>query len=602
MYTRILDKIRNAPLAKKFLMLLLPGILLLSGICFLGFFAIIRSGNHTLYETAGELLAYSSRDISGSLNSVQNMANFILEDSSIQNSLSATKDSIGGTTPSNAYSTIQASLNTYYQRYKADYVDYIQILNNKFSVLSSSLDSHVMPQSLQENLTQIARQGDGRLCWVTDYQDTYGIFLVRIIKRIEGLKLDELGILLVNINVNHMLEDISSTSVRDNSISYILCKGEQFLYVPENLKDLSSKELSRLPETSFKIQELCGEKYFVVPGIIPSTDWNYYCLSPYSGMYQNIRFFQKLFIIIMILSVFLCILLTTLLMKPLLVHFSTLMKKINCFGNEDFELAEVPYSYKNRQDEIGRLHQQFDSMALKIQTLIKENYEANLSAKESQLKALEMQINPHFLYNTLQTINWRGKMLKDREISLMTESLGKLLRITLSRKNKDSSLKQELDLVRYYMNIQEIRYEDCLSYTISVPDSLLGLYLPKFILQPLVENAIHYSLEEDSDTCFIKITAYQENNRAIITVANTGSVFEEDLLEKLLYKKILPHGFGIGILNVHKRLDLAFGHSYSLEFFNQEPFAVVKISFPLIQEDKLAAFPSAANRKKENIL
>ena len=87
-----------------------------------------------------------------------------------------------------------------------------------------------------------------------------------------------------------------------------------------------------------------------------------------------------------------------------------------------------------------------------------------------------MQINPHFLYNTLQTINWRGKLLKDEPISLMTESLGKLLRITLSRKNKDSTLAQELELVRYYMNIQGIRFEDTLQYKVNIPPELLDTY------------------------------------------------------------------------------------------------------------------------------
>src|SRR5699024_9455481 len=133
-----------------------------------------------------------------------------------------------------------------------------------------------------------------------------------------------------------------------------------------------------------------------------STQWKYYSVSLYSSMYQNIRFFQKLFIIILITSLCFCILLTRLLLNLVLIHFKSLMEKISAFGNENFEIIKVPYSYKDRYDEIGCLHQQFDSMAKKIQLLIKENYEAKLLAKESQLKALEMQINPHFLYNTLQ--------------------------------------------------------------------------------------------------------------------------------------------------------------------------------------------------------
>lgn len=580
MFKFLACKIRNAPLAQKFLIILLPGIFLLALIIFIGFLLIIQSSNHTLYQTSGELLSYSSKDITSHLNSIQDMANFILEDTSIQANLSRTKDSENGATPMNVYSNMQASLNTYYQRYKSDYIDYVQIINQNFSVLSSGIDSHVMSADLQKDLIDTARKGDGRLCWITDYSDTYGIFLVRSIRRIEHLKLDELGILIINVNLNQMLEDISASGNGENRVSYILCSQEQLLYVPEHLKKLSREEMSSLPSSSFSIQDLCGQKYFIVPGSISSADWNYYCLSPYEGMYRSIRFFQNLFIVILISSLFLCILLTTMLMRPLMTHFDTLMKKINAFGNENFEIIQVPYSYENRQDEIGLLHQQFDSMAKKIQTLIKEVYEAKLLAKESQLKALEMQINPHFLYNTLQSINWRSKMLGDQQISLMTESLGKLLHITLSRRNEDSSLRQELELVRYYMNIQEIRYEDGLSYEAQVPEGLMGAYLPKFTLQPLVENAIHYTLEEDSDICHIQIQGRLDQGSLVITVSNTGSRFEENLLEKLLRKEILPHGFGIGILNVHKRLELAFGHDFTLDFLNQKGFAIVKLTFP----------------------
>ena len=191
-----------------------------------------------------------------------------------------------------------------------------------------------------------------------------------------------------------------------------------------------------------------------------------------------------------------------------------------------------------------------------------------------------MQINPHFLYNTLQSINWRAKMLKDGEISSMTEALGKLLRITLSSRNKDSNLGQELDLVGYYMTIQQIRYEDALSFEVNVPEELRQVYLPKFTLQPLAENAIRYTVEADSDDCLIRISAVVTEYWVEITLANTGSSFDPDLLEKLRTGEITPHGFGIGILNVYQRLNLTFGQRFRLKFYNEDGFAVVKISVP----------------------
>lgn len=171
-------------------------------------------------------------------------------------------------------------------------------------------------------------------------------------------------------------------------------------------------------------------------------------------------------------------------------------------------------------------------------------------------------------------------MLHDEQISLMTESLGKLLRITLSKNNEDSSLSQELELVQYYINIQKLRFDEELSYITDIPENLLPAYLPKFTLQPLVENAVRYGLEEGSEDCMISISAFSSRNQLTILLKNTGSVFEEDLLQKLITKEIIPHGFGIGVLNVNNRLNLAFGDNYSMEFFNQNNCAAVRITIP----------------------
>lgn len=377
-------------------------------------------------------------------------------------------------------------------------------------------------------------------------------------------------------------------------ISYALYAGGKTLYLPKTLDGLQQKELPDISSNSYAIKNINGIRYFIIRGLIDTTNWDYYCLAPYDNLYKKIQLVQRLFLLILMTSIIFSIIVIRFMMKPLAAHFNLLIRKIRAFGNDHFELLDVPYSYKERSDEIGLIHQQFDTMAEKIQTLIRENYESEILAKEAQLKALEMQINPHFLYNTLQTINWRAKMLHDEQISLMTESLGKLLRITLSKNNEDSSLSQELELVQYYINIQKLRFDEELSYITDVPENLLPAYLPKFTLQPLVENAVRYGLEEGSEDCMICISAFSSKNRLTILLKNTGSVFEEDLLQKLITKEIIPHGFGIGVLNVNNRLNLAFGDNYSMEFFNQNNCATVRITIPFQRKNKFI------NNKNQN--
>lgn len=253
------------------------------------------------------------------------------------------------------------------------------------------------------------------------------------------------------------------------------------------------------------------------------------------------------------------------------------------FGENNTQLVSVDYNYENRKDEIGELHQRFDQMANQVRELIQKNYVSEILNKEAELKSLENQINPHFLYNTLESINWRAKDLGAEEISIMVESLGALLRTTLSRgKDPISTLKTELDIVNDYMSIIQCRFEDILKYSVEVPKGLYETPLPRLSLQPLVENSINYALEEMTEVCHITITAARMEEDVLITITNNGSQFPENILERLASGDAVPHGFGIGLLNIQKRLQLQFGEEYGLTLKNDEflDLAIVEIMIP----------------------
>lgn len=161
--------------------------------------------------------------------------------------------------------------------------------------------------------------------------------------------------------------------------------------------------------------------------------------------------------------------------------------------------------YSLREDELGKLHQQFDQMAGRIQTLVKVNYVNEILTKDARLKALESQINPHFLYNTLESINSIAKMHGNTTITQMVSALGNLLRATLSHEEPLVSLSYELELVESYMTIQKVRFEDRLIYEIHRNPLLTDVSIPPLTIQPLVENAIHYGMEEMTDECRILV-------------------------------------------------------------------------------------------------
>lgn len=161
-------------------------------------------------------------------------------------------------------------------------------------------------------------------------------------------------------------------------------------------------------------------------------------------------------------------------------------------------------------------------------------------------------------------------MIKSEEISQITTSLGNLLRLSLGKTSQDFTLRQEMTIVENYITIQKLRYRKRLNFTTDIPEELMNTQIPKFTLQPLLENAIRYGLEESSETCFIAITAELIKDQVILKITNTGSSFEEGFMDKLLNEEISPHGFGIGILNIHKRLQMTYGSEYGLNLYTIE--------------------------------
>ena len=130
------------------------------------------------------------------------------------------------------------------------------------------------------------------------------------------------------------------------------------------------------------------------------------------------------------------------------------------------------------------------------------------------------------------------------------------------------------------MTIQQIRFDERLHFNISIPQNLYDVQIPKLTIQPLVENAVHYALEQITDDCTILLTAEQKSNDIYVYVKNSGSSFEDDLLEKLARKEVKGKGLGIALLNIQQRIKLTFGDSYGLTLYNEDRFAVARVTIP----------------------
>ena len=578
---KFVQRVMNLALKEKILLIVLINVCIFAGVSLLGIQIVNHVSNRLMYQLTASTLSYSATDIVKDLDSVSRLSSLMIADSSIQRSLAVSKKSDEDIERRIAYQALYATVQSYYQQFKQNHLSYISLYTDNFTIRTYVSNAIAPEDSIRDELIEAALKAKGAPVMVTRYCDRYGLFLVRSVRQIQEMTLEDLGVIIICINPNQMVQAATDYSNQYKASAYFLFDGRTPMLNTAGLSGGKSLDIQNQMTDPYAIIALDGKKYFAAKGKIPEYNWEYLSLVDYNSIYESVRFSNLTFLLMIVLCALLSVLLSNFLIRPIIQDFHQLIYKMKLFGRQKAELGKITDErYQYRTDEMGELHRQFDSMAKQIQNLITINYKNEILRKNAQIKALEMQINPHFLYNTLESVNWRAKAIGEKKISQMVESLGSLLRITLSQKTENYSLKQELELVRYYLTIQQIRFESRLSYRWEIDETLLDALIPKLTIQPLVENAIHYGLEENIDTCHIGITVQRDEDHIRITVRNSGSNFEDALLEKLENQEIKPSRLGIGLLNIHKRIRLTFGEQYGLTLENRDDDAVVTLRIP----------------------
>lgn len=581
-------KFRDLSLKRKIQYIILFCIFFISFTAFISIFCITKSHEKVLYHFVSSNLSSSATDIYDSLMETDNMANMILSNTSIQEELFQLKEADTRTERQKYETSIYGILCSYLFNISNLNISYISILQDTSEITTFSPLSQKLPSDVKKELIKTAKSGEGATIWVTDYSQEYGLFLVKELRESKYLSLNSLGTLIININTDFLVSQATADTSDYESMSFVLASGDNLIYPAEDISQEQLLDLKNRLKQKYEIIYIEDKSFFAVCGQIPHFKWDYFCIVSYESIAHTISVTLRLCTLAMVISICVVLFTSSSILSSLTKHFDWLTYKMNRFGEGNYTLPEDTCDYSERKDEIGQLHTNFNSMANKVDTLIKENYINELLKKEAQLKALESQMDPHFLYNTLDSINWRAKSIKADDISQITTALGNLLRISLSKTNHPFTVQQEMNILENYITIQKLRYPRRLEYSSDIPEKFWNCEIPKFTIQPLLENAIRYGLEEISEICYISVTAFSTGKNLIIEVKNNGSQFEENLLEKLESNELQPHGFGIGILNIHKRLKIAYGPDYGLYLYNMEDeddgeeYAVARITLPLI--------------------
>jgi two-component system sensor histidine kinase YesM len=229
--------------------------------------------------------------------------------------------------------------------------------------------------------------------------------------------------------------------------------------------------------------------------------------------------------------------------------------------------------------EISILQRNFNRLRERIQQLLHDNEVQQKEKRDALMQALQMQIQPHFLYNTLDTIYWMSKEYEADSISKLVTALGRFFQFTLHSGQEWTSMKKELDHVENYLQIQSFRYKDKLQYDIQMDPSLKNVYVMPLILQPLVENALEHGIAKMSKGGKVYITVAREGDRVCLSVFNTGGGIDIEKAKKHLQSS--DSSEHVGMRNVDQRIKMAFGPEYGIQFSpSQEEGAIVLVYIP----------------------
>lgn len=230
----------------------------------------------------------------------------------------------------------------------------------------------------------------------------------------------------------------------------------------------------------------------------------------------------------------------------------------------EFKKAMVPVSGNN---EISQLSEGFNIMTARIDALVAENYREQEEKRKSEIRALQSQINPHFLYNTLDSIIWMSEAGKNEEVVQMTSALSKLFRQGINVEEEEISLSREIDYCRSYLLIQKFRFQDKLDYEVKMENDAADVMIVRMVLQPIIENAINHGLKEKGTKGKLEVHAFLDGDCAKIIIFDDGVGMERETLEHIFeHHKVNRAKNGVGICNVQRRLQLYYGTDYGITY------------------------------------
>mgnify|MGYP001313731098 CR=1 FL=1 len=574
---KLMQFYRNMFIRRKIVLMTFVIMTAVSGISLIAVNIASKLYENKIYQEAAEVLNLSSTSVDNELKRIERLSFQILSDAKIQEYLMAFAR---GLTEYEWYRTkddlLLQLLNLSQQEKYISSITMIDAMGSRHTLSITDQNNYI-----PENLAARVIQASGSNIWMPSIEDNV-LITAKQIRQIKNLDLRHLGIVIIYIDMNRLIRQ--SLDLSEDKLFLIEYMGTT---IYSSNPDLSENwEDHPFPRgKGYDIVTLDGTKYFVTHLSSALKLFSYLNVINYNTIFYQMQLIKTgqmlLYTLVFVVALNLSHAAARSITRPL----EAIANKMKLVQKGNFNTEELFPESNVSMDEIGQIHRHFRLMLERINELIRENYAKQLAIKEAEYKALQAQINPHFLYNTLESINWMAKINKQTQISETVEALGNLLRAIIGNKHALITLGEEMAIVDNYITIQKVRFGDRLEFVRQELGPLDQYYIPKLSIQPIVENVVRHVLEEVSTPCRIELSILAEEDYMEITVADNGPGISEETLAALRTNQVQSKGTGIGIANIHERIQLLFGDEYGVTVKSEQGSGTsVRIRIPYCLE------------------
>jgi len=433
-----------------------------------------------------------------------------------------------------------------------------------------------------------ATHKEGGIVWSDAYKLSNGIndkadviSLSRVINDFNNIK-HPIGFMRIRLNVATLKKLIQIPALQGQGTVFLRSKDGNVMIPGNRSETFNREDIQRLQHITLQNNQekfdymAHGHRYLMVSKKVHGIDWYLTAIVSKNKIDQSLVHIRKLmrdtFVILTLLGLI-----------ALVGYYFSDIRRIIALTRSTKQLEQKDFSVHVPvvvKDEIGRLGIRFNHMVGTIQNHINQEYKLKIMQKESELKALQSQIDPHFLYNTLDMIRWKARLEKAPETSHLIELLSKTFRKSLKESVLYIRIEDELTFVESYLDLQNRRMGDSLTYSMAVDQSVHGVYIMKQIIQPIVENSIKHGFEHQQEDKGIEIHCYSVERTLCIDIIDNGKG-----MEKSLFLQRVTHNEGHALKNLQDRLILAFGQEYGLRWMEMDQQGTwLQIRLPLLTQ------------------